>query len=356
MARSFTEDDPPFDLVGCDELLLLQYARSGHVEPLDGYVAADKYALDDFEPAALQAVSLRSKLYGIPYCDVSNVLIYRRDLFEKYGVAVPHTMDDLTQAALKVQQAVRADGRADFYGITLRGAPSCGLNFWTVGSTWAPAWGVQWYNEAGQPTVDTPEHLAALEHYVDLLRRAGPPESPTMGFEECMACYKQGRAAMVIEPANEALIVYEAGGMIADATSTALVPAGPLGTRHAGLYCPPYAIPARSKVKAAAWELAKYLCASEQLLDDAERSGFVELSRRSAVYHPRYDRRFRPDLAASTRATRLIARGERPVTRHSFEFGDILGEEYTRALSGEQTPQEALRHAQQRVSALGSPE
>ena len=54
MDRSFHEDDPPFDLVGCDELLLLQYARGGHVEPLDSYVAAEGYALDDFEPAALE--------------------------------------------------------------------------------------------------------------------------------------------------------------------------------------------------------------------------------------------------------------------------------------------------------------
>ena len=97
-------------------------------------------------------------------------------------------MDELTAAALAVQTAVRADGKKDFYGITLRGAPSCGLNFWTVGSTWAPSWGVRWYDDQGQPAFNTPDHRAALEHYVDLLRRAGPPESATMGFEECMAC------------------------------------------------------------------------------------------------------------------------------------------------------------------------
>jgi len=356
MDRAFNEDDPPFDLVGCDELLLLQYAREGRVEPLDGYVAADQYALDDFEPAALEAVSLRRALYGLPYCDVSSVLIYRADLFERYGIPVPQTMEQLTEAALAVQAAARADGHADFYGITLRGAPSCGLNFWLLGSTWAPSWGVRWYDEDGQPAFNTAEHRAALEHYVDLLRRAGPPESATMGFEECMAAYRAGRAAMVIEPANEASIVYETGGPVADGTLTTLVPAGPLGTRHAGLYCPPYAIPARSKVKRAAWELAKFLCAPEQLLEDAQRSGFVEVSRRSVLDDPRFATRFRPDLVATTRATRAFARGERPVTRHSFEFGDILGEEAARALTGEQTVQAALDRAEERVRALGAPE
>ena len=356
MDRAFNEDDPPFDLVGCDELLLLQYARKGRVEPLDGYVAADQYALDDFEPAALEAVSLRGALYGLPYCDVSNVLIYRADLFERYSLPVPQTMEQLSEAALAVQAAARADGHADFYGITLRGAPSCGLNFWLLGSTWAPSWGVRWYDEGGQPAFNTPQHRAALEHYVDLLRRAGPPESATMGFEECMATYRAGRAAMVIEPANEASIVYETGGPVAAGTLTALVPAGPLGTRHAGLYCPPYAIPARSKVKRAAWELAQFLCAPEQLLEDAQRSGFVEVSRRSVLADARFAARFRPDLVATTRATRAFARGERPVTRHSFEFGDILGEESARALTGEQTVQQALDRAEARVRALGAPE
>ncbi len=356
MERSFNDDDPPFDVVGCDELLLMQYARKGLVEPLDEYIAADNTVLGDFEPAALDAISYQGKLYGLPYCDVSSVLIYRRDLFDQYGIAVPQTMDDLTQAALDIQHAVRADGRQDFYGITLRGAPSCGLNFWIMGSNWAPAWGVQWYGADGRPSLDTSEHLAAVEHYVDLLQRAGPPETPTMGFEECMAAYRAGRAAMVIEPANEASIVYEAGGAIADGTLTTLIPAGPLGTRHAGLYTPPYAIPAKSKAKAAAWEVTKFLCAPEQVLDDALKSGFVEVARRSVLNDRRFAARFRRDLVETTRATRPFARGERPVNRHSFQVGDILGEEYTRALKREQTPREAVQRAQARVTALGSPE
>ncbi len=361
MDRAFNDDDPPFDLVGCDELLLLQYARGGRVEALDDIIADDGYTLDDFEPAALDAISLNGALYGLPYCDVSSVLIYRRDLFDRYGIRVPQTMDQLTAAALAVQDAVRADPDApdvtpDFYGITLRGAPSCGLNFWTLGSNWMPAWGVEWYGPDGVPTLDTPEHVAALEHYVRLLQQAGPPESATMGFEECMATYRAGRAAMVIEPANEASIVYDLGGPIADATMTTLMPAGPYGTRHPGLYCPPYAIPARSRVKAAAWELAKFLCAGEQLVDDAIQSGFVEVARTSVFADPRFVGRFRPDLVETARETRRHARGERPVNRFSFTVGDILGEEYALALTGEQTAHQAVRNAQRRVSALGAPE
>jgi ABC-type glycerol-3-phosphate transport system substrate-binding protein len=107
-----------------------------------------------------------------------------------------------------------------------------------------------------------------------------------MDFMDCMECYGAGRAAMTIEPANEASILYDEGGAVAEATRTALMPAGPLGTRHVGLYTPPYAIPSRSGSKDAAWELAKFLCAPEQMLDDVHKSGFVEVARDSLLRDP----------------------------------------------------------------------
>ncbi len=350
MERSFSGEDPPFDLISVDDVMVIEAARAGHAVAIDDLVAADGYSLDDFTPQALDAMSDDGRLLGLPYMDVSSVLIYRADLFDKYGIAVPDTLDELTIAAMDVQEAVRADGTADFYGITVRGAPHCGLNFWTVGSNWGPSFGARWYDDDGRPTVDTPELRAAVEHYVDMLRRAGPPESPTMDFMDCMTTYSAGRAAMTVEPANEASIVYDAGGAVADGTMTALIPAGPLGTRHPGLYSPPYSIPTLSGAKEAAWELAKFLCAPEQVLEDAQKSGFVEVSRNSVLDDPDFTSRFRPDLVETTVATRAFARRERPT---SMDYGHICGAEIVRALVGELTVKEALENAQRGVEALG---
>jgi ABC-type glycerol-3-phosphate transport system substrate-binding protein len=355
MERSFSGEDPPFDLVGVDDLLLVAAARAGHVEPLDELIAAERYPLDDFRAPVLDAVSDGGRVWGLPYCDVSNVLIYRADLFDRYGIAVPETLEELTRAALEIQEAVRTDGTSDFYGIAIRGAANCGLNFWMVGSTWGPSFGARWYDEQGRPTLDTPELRAAVEHYVELVRRAGPPESATMDFIDVMACYAAGRAAMTIEPANEASILYDAGGPAAAGTRTALIPAGPLGSRHPGLYSPPYAIPSLARSKEAAWELAKFLCAPEQVLEDARQSGFVEVARNSVLADPGFAARFRPELLATTVATRAFARGERPLTRFGTKVGDLIGEEIRRALTGELSVPEALRAAEERVGALGAP-
>jgi ABC-type glycerol-3-phosphate transport system substrate-binding protein len=355
MERSFSGEDPPFDLVGVDDLLLIQAARAGHVEPIDELVEADGYLLDDFPPAAIDALTDAGRIWGLPYCYVSNVLIFRADLFDRFGIAVPETLDELTEASVSVQEAVRAEGNTDFYGMAIRGAPNCGLNFWIVGSTWGPSFGARWYDDDGRPTLATPELIAAVEHYVELVRRTGPPESPTMDFMDCMRCYGSGRAAMTIEPANEASILYDEGGPVAEGTRTALIPAGPLGTRHVGLYTPPYAIPSLSGSKQEAWELAKFLCAPEQVLEDAERSGFVEVARESVLRDPRFVERFRPELMRTTVETRPYARGERPVTSHGMEVGNLIGDEIVRVLKGELGAREAMESAERTVGALGPP-
>jgi ABC-type glycerol-3-phosphate transport system substrate-binding protein len=177
-----------------------------------------------------------------------------------------------------------------------------------------------------------------------------------MTFIDCMACYAAGRAAMVIEPANEASILYDEGGPVAEGSRTALIPAGPLGTRHGGLYCPPYAIPTKARSKDAAWELAKYLCAPEQVLQDAQTSGFVEVSRNSVMADLAFAARFRPEILETTRASRAFARGERPVTRFGTQVGDLIGDQIVRVLTRELTAGEALREAERTVAALGHPE
>jgi hypothetical protein len=133
------------------------------------------------------------------------------------------------------------------------------------------------------------------------------------------------------------------------------MPVGPLGTRHVGLYTPPYAIPSRSASKDAAWELAKFLCAAEQMLDDVRKSGFVEVARDSLLRDPSFAGRFRPELLSTTVETRRFARGERPVTNYGMEVGNLIGDEIVRVLTGELGAAEAMANAERTVAALGPP-
>ena len=136
------------------------------------------------------------------------------------------------------------------------------------------------------------------------------------------------------------------------------MPVGPLGHAPRRAVLPAVRDPvAARESKEAAWELAKFLCAPEQVLDDAQqerlRRGVAQLGDRD---DPLSSARFRPELVETTRATRAFARGERPVTRFGMEVGNSIGDEIVRVLTGELTSSAALQEAERTVAALGHPD
>ncbi len=350
LEQTFTEEEPLFDLVGCDELLHKYYADKQQVEPLDDYCAADNYSLDDFQPAALASARYKGKLYGLPNVFDPNVLIYRHDLFEHYDIPVPQTMAELMDRAVRLQEMVRSDGVYNFCGITLRG--NAVEAFMECGMTLATSWGAVWYDETGRPTVDTPEHVEAVAFYADLLKRAGPPDVADFGYEQSMTFYRSGRAAMAIMQISEAAVGIDRGGMVAEGTRVAVVPAAPGGNRCAGLYGPAYAIPVKSPVKQAAWELMKFLCSPEQLIHDAQHNAFISVARPSLLNNQQFRNSFRPNLVETFIDSIPLAQPERPRSPYGAVVVIILSRAYNAALTGSKTPQEAVREAQAELSSL----
>ncbi len=134
----------------------------------------------------------------------------------------------------------------------------------------------------------------------------------------------------------------------------ALVPAGPAG-RFANLYCPPYAIPNNSKLRAEAFELLKFLTSPAQLVEDGQKAEALETSSLSVLYSPEFDRHFRADLLAVARATRAIAFEERPFSTLGIEACTIVGDHTTKALTGELGIRAALEKMQRALDQLPPP-
>ena len=126
--------------------------------------------------------------------------------------------------------------------------------------------------------------------------------------------YAEGRVGIIMDVGMEYAHVLATNPELAEKSGVALVPAGPAG-RSPNLYSPLWAIPKASPVAAEAWELAKWLCSPRQLLEDGLRSNALETAPLSVLYSPEFDRHFRADILAVARASRAIAREERPVRR-----------------------------------------
>lgn len=350
MTRSFTDDEPPYDLVCADEILLRHYASMDRVQLLDDFIARDGYEIDAVTTATKAAITWNGGTIGLPCVNVTNMLLYRRDLFDRQGLSVPNTFAEVGEIGVALQDAVRAEGKSEFFGFATRGAAGGGHAVWTI-SGFMRSHGARWFDESGRPAVQTDQHRQALATYVDLLHRTAPPNQPDISFVELMRDYRAGRVGMIIEVGMEYANLFQDDPDLAERSGVALIPAGPAG-RFPNLYCPPYAIPARSQVKDEAWEVAKFLCSPEQLLDDGIAANALETSSLSVLYSPEFDRHYRADLLSVARSGRAISFEERPFSSLGVDACVVVGDATSAALRGTLSVDAALAAMQSGLDAL----
>ncbi|MFZ1429788.1 MAG: extracellular solute-binding protein [Geminicoccaceae bacterium] len=350
MARSFGDDDPPFDLVCMDEVMLRAYARRGRVQELDAWMARDGITLDDYTPATVGAATYGNAYIGLPCVNVSSMLLYRRDLLDRYGLPMPASWDELKQVGSVLQEAVRCDTGRDFWAYQTRGAGGGGHSVWTIGS-FLGSFGARWLDGQHLPGPVTDAKIAAMACYADLLAAIAPPDQAQLSFVEMRGAYAEGRVGIIMDVGMEYAHVLATNRELAEKSGVALVPAGPAG-RSPNLYSPLWAIPKASPVAAEAWELAKWLCSPRQLLEDGLQSNALETAPLSVLYSPEFDRHFRADILAVARASRAIAREERPFGDLGIEACTIVGDTTHELLLGRWTPRTAVEHIVEQLNQL----
>jgi len=202
MARSFGDDDPPFDLVCMDDVMLRAYARRGRVLELDGWMARDGITLADYTPETVDAATYRGSCIGLPCVNVSSMLLYRRDLLERYSLPVPASWDELRQVGTSLQEAVRRDTGRDFWGFMTRGAGGGGHSVWTIGC-FLGSFGARWLDETGRPNPVSEATVAALACYADLLEAVAPPDQPDCSFVEMRGAFAEDRVGIIMDVGME---------------------------------------------------------------------------------------------------------------------------------------------------------
>jgi multiple sugar transport system substrate-binding protein len=353
MLHSFTDDDPPFDLICTDEVMLRRFAAEGRVLALNDLMAEDDITLDDVTAETRRAATLNGEVIGLPCCSVCNMLLYRRDLLDRYSLSVPQSWDEVKSVGLALQTAVRRDGNTEFYAFATRGAGGGGHAVWTMGS-FLGSFGARWVGEENRVEAIGETHRAALTAYLDLIRTVAPPDQGRISFVELLRDYRTGRVGMILEVGMEYANLLRTDPALAEKSGVALIPAGPAG-RRPNLYAPPWAIPAKSKVRAEAWKLAKFLTSPRQLLEDGLRSEAIETASLSVLYSAEFDRHFRADLLAAVRGSRAIAFEERPFGTLGIDACVVVGDAVNAAVEGRATADEALTRIEAGLSALAAP-
>jgi multiple sugar transport system substrate-binding protein len=134
---------------------------------------------------------------GIPITmEVHPTLFYRKDLLEEHGIAVPQTMEELAEAAKKLTLDTNGDGKADIYGIAMRGKRAAATSVWAA---FLHSYGGDWLDADRNPAIDSPEAIAAFEAYGQLLKESGPPGSTGNHWYEVVSLMQQGKVAFACD-------------------------------------------------------------------------------------------------------------------------------------------------------------
>ena len=130
-------------------------------------------------------------LFGLPFGAETSILGYRKDIFEKHGLKVPETYDELLELACRIPQlepgmgglaSRAASGQHASHAFLLHLAPLGGRIF----------------DENWNPVINDEKGVAAanaLKKIVD----CGPEGAKTFGFAEAGAAFLQGKTVMYLD-------------------------------------------------------------------------------------------------------------------------------------------------------------
>ena len=188
-------------------------------------------------PSLTRFQSFGDAVYGLPYQDGPECLVYRRDLFadpaeqaafaEQYGrqLAVPRTWDEFAAVARFFTRP-----EAGEWGAIFAGYPDghntvydfC-LQLWSRDGALTDA--------AGVPTLDTPAAVAALDFYRRLVndRTATPPGQEEVDSVKSGERFAVGEIAMMVNWFGFAAVCEQPGTPVEGKVDVAPVPAGPEG-------------------------------------------------------------------------------------------------------------------------------
>ena len=177
------------DVVGSQPLAAVRTLSTNDLLNTDATAAViDNLGADTFSPRSLELTRQGDKQLSVPSDAWSQLLYYRKDLFEKAGLQPPQTYADITAAA----KALDSAKVAGFVGATTPGDAFTQQTFEHL----ALGNGCQMVDDAGEVTMDSPQCVAAFQFYGDLIKSYSV--SGTQDVDTVRASYFAGQSAMAI--------------------------------------------------------------------------------------------------------------------------------------------------------------
>ena len=330
------------------------WGKQGWLEPLNDLPA--EYAVDDLLPPVRAGLTVDGTLYALPFYGESSMVMYRTDLMEAAGMEMPEapTWDFIKEAA-----AAMTDKDNEVYGICLRGKPGWGENAAFI-TAMSNSFGARWFDENWRPQFDSEAWKATLTFYLDLLNNYGPPGASANGFNENLTLFQQGKCGMWIDATVAASFVTNPNdSTVADKVGFALAPDNGLGKRSNWLWAWSLAVPSSSKAKDSAKTFIAWATSKEYTELVASNEGWANVppGTRTSLYETAEYQKvpFAQMTIDSINSADPTSPTVDPVPYVGVPFvaipefqgiGTAVGQEFSAALAGQKSADEALAAAQ----------
>jgi multiple sugar transport system substrate-binding protein len=182
-------------------------AADGIIDPDAAAAVINTLGRQTFSPRALSLVEANGQPVAVPSDSWTQLLVYRKDLFAKAGLAAPTTFAAIRTAATTLKRG----GMAGIVAATKADDSFTQQTFEYL----AVANGCQLTNQAGAITLTSKPCVETFQFYVDLIRAGSVP-----GAQDAVstrAAYLAGKAAMVIW---SSFLLDELAGLSNDARPT----------------------------------------------------------------------------------------------------------------------------------------
>jgi multiple sugar transport system substrate-binding protein len=191
----------PYEIVHAANSQVSEWGFPGWLMPINDLVEKywDEYDLGDIPQTAWDAVTINGEILGVPVVGNSFLMIYRADLFDKHGIEVPETYEEVIAAAKKLKAA---ESSIDVpFTINLHAAWAWEMEFFQM----LGAFDGKFLNDDYTPAFNGPEGVKALEMMVKVAKEAMGPEGLSYSIDDTEIGLQTGRLAFANTWASRAV-------------------------------------------------------------------------------------------------------------------------------------------------------
>lgn len=346
---NFSQKSSAYDVVFTDNVYGTGYYQSKYVEDLSSYEkAGSKYnTFDQFYKPYITPMTKDGATFGLPVYGESTWLMYRKDLFEQYGIdGAPTTMDELLADA----KTVKEKSGGQIAGITLRGAP--GIQSVYPWSGFLRAFGGDYFDKSGAIDINSDAAVKAAQFWADLLKDYGPAGVGNFDWEQNRIAFTQGKAAMTIDatangPYNEDASASTIAGKVGYAPIPYAIPNPPTtGNTDNSLNVHALYLSSFSKNKEAAYKFMAWATSKKVQENAVKTTEAVGVTLTDVLEGAEYKQKYAPFQEAVLAQLKTGNVDYLPAGQDANTIITQVGQSLSQILAGEQTAKQALDSAQ----------